>query len=229
MKNRKILIIAAHPDDETIGCGGTIAYHVKNKDKVYCIYMTDGVSARNSEIKKNLIYQRKKNSLVASKILGFKWLFDCCGNFPDNGMDQIKLLNVVKIIEKAKKKISPHIIYTHNPHDLNVDHRIVAEATLVAFRPQARELWEKILAFEIPSSTDYAYFRNKINFQPNYFVNIKQYWNKKKKSLFAYNHEMKKFPNSRSIKGIEILSKFRGMQNGIDQAEGFQILKEIKR
>jgi LmbE family N-acetylglucosaminyl deacetylase len=229
MKNKKILVIAAHPDDETIGCGGAIACHVKNKDKVYCIYMTDGVSARNDKNKGSSIYQRKKNSFFASKILGFQWLLDCCGNFPDNGMDKVKLLDVIKIIEKAKKKINPHIIYTHNPHDLNVDHRIVAEATLTAFRPQARELWEKILAFEIPSSTDYAYFRNKKNFQPNYFLDIKKYWNKKKKALFAYKHEIKKFPNSRSLKGIEILSKFRGIQNGLEQAEGFQILKEIKR
>jgi LmbE family N-acetylglucosaminyl deacetylase len=229
MKNKKILVIAAHPDDETIGCGGAIAYHVNNNDKVYCIYMTDGVGARNLKIQKNLIYQRKKNSLLASKILGFKWLSDYCGNFPDNGMDKVKLLDVIKIIEKTKKKINPHIIYTHNPHDLNVDHRIVAEATLTAFRPQARELWEKILAFEIPSSTDYAYFRNKKNFQPNYFLDIKKYWNKKKKALSAYKYEIKKFPNSRSLKGIEILSKFRGMQNGLEQAEGFQILKEIKR
>ncbi len=145
---------------ETIGCGGAIAHHVKNKDKVYCIYMTNGVAARHFKTKDNLLYQRKKNSLLASKILGFKWLLDCCGNFPDNGMDKIKLLDVIKIIEKAKKKIIPHIIYTHfYPHDLNIDHRIVAEATLTAFRPQAKEIWKKILAFEIPSSTDFNYFK----------------------------------------------------------------------
>jgi LmbE family N-acetylglucosaminyl deacetylase len=83
-------------------------------------------------------------------------------------------------LKKPKKKIKPHIIYTHNPHDLNVDHRIVAEATLTAFRPQAKEVWSKILALEIPSSTDFAYFKKK-NFQPNYFLDIKKYWNKKKK------------------------------------------------
>jgi LmbE family N-acetylglucosaminyl deacetylase len=131
--------------------------------------------------------------------------------------------------EKAKKKIMPHIIYTHNPHDLNIDHRIVAEATLTAFRPQAKEIWEKILAFEIPSSTDYAYFKKNIIFQPNFFLDIKKYWNKKKKALLAYKTEIKKFPNSRSLKGIEILSKFRGMQNGLSQAEAFYIIKEISR
>jgi|LakMenEpi03Aug12_release.lakeMendotaPanAssembly.Ray.scaffolds.fasta_scaffold463227_1 LmbE family N-acetylglucosaminyl deacetylase len=226
---KRILICVAHSDDETIGCGGAIAHHVKSKDKVYCIYMTDGVGARYSNSKDNLIYQRKKNSQLASKILGFEWLADCCGNFPDNALDKVKLLDVVKIIEKAKKKISPHIIYTHNPHDLNIDHRVVAEATLTAFRPQAKEIWEKILAFEIPSSTDFAYFKKNKNFDPNYFLDIKKHWKKKKRALLAYKKEIKIFPNSRSLKGIEILSKFRGLQNGLPQAEAFQILKELIR
>ena len=226
---KRVLICAAHPDDETIGCGGAIAHHVKDKDKVYCIYMTDGVGARHSKTKDKLINQRKKNSLLAAKILGFKWLLDCCGNFPDNGMDKVRLLDVVKMIEKTKKKIRPHIVYTHSPNDLNVDHRIVAQATLTAFRPQAKEIWEKILAFEIPSSTDFAYFKKNKTFQPNYFLDIKKYWNKKKKALQAYKIEMKKFPNSRSLKGIEILSKFRGMQNGLQQAEAYEILKSIKK
>jgi len=103
---KRVLICVAHPDDETIGCGGAIAHHTKEKDKVYCIYMTDGVGARHSKTKGNLISDRKKNSLIASKILGFKWLFDCCGNFQDNGMDKVKLLDVIKIIEKAKKKLT---------------------------------------------------------------------------------------------------------------------------
>jgi LmbE family N-acetylglucosaminyl deacetylase len=226
---KRVLICVAHSDDETIGCGGAIAHHVRERDKVYCVYMTDGVSARHSKTKDNLIYQRKKNSLLASKILGFRWLWDYCGNFPDNGMDKVKLLDVVKMIEKTKKKIRPHIIYTHSPNDLNVDHRIVAEATLTAFRPQAKEIWEKILAFEIPSSTDFAYFKKNKTFQPNYFLDIKKYWNKKKNALQAYKTEMKKFPNSRSLKGIEILSKFRGMQNGLQQAEAYEILKSIKK
>ena len=135
----------------------------------------------------------------------------------------------LKLFKKKKKKIRPHIIYTHNPQDLNIDHRIVANATLTAFRPQAKEIWEKILAFEIPSATDFAYFKKNKIFQPNHFLDIKKYWQKKKKALKAYKTEIKKFPNSRSLKGIEILSKFRGMQNGLEQAEGFQILKQIKR
>ena len=226
---KRVLICVAHPDDETIGCGGAIAHHIKDKDKVYCLYMTNGVGARHSKTKEKLIHERRKNSLLASKILGFEWLLDCCGDFPDNAMDKVKLLDVVRIIEKAKKKIMPHIIYTHNPHDLNVDHRTVAEATLTAFRPQTKEVWKKILAFEVPSSTDFAYFKKNKTFQPNYFLDIEKFWKKKKKALQAYSTEIKKFPNSRSLKGIEILSKFRGMQNGLPQAEAFQLLKELNK
>jgi LmbE family N-acetylglucosaminyl deacetylase len=226
---KRILLCVAHSDDETIGCGGAIAHHVKNGDKVYGLYMTNGVGARNSKFRDKFIAQRKKNALIASKILGFKWLIDYCPDFPDNAMDKVRLLDVVKVIEVVKAKIKPHIIYTHNPNDLNIDHRIVAEATLTAFRPQANEGWEKILAFEIPSSTDFAYFKNNKNFQPNYFLDIKNFWKKKERALLAYKKEIKKFPNSRSLKGIEILSKFRGIQNGLFQAEAFQLLKEIKK
>ena len=109
--------------------------------------MTNGVGARHSSALNKMIYQGKKNSLSASKILGFKWLINYCGDFSDNGMDKVKLLEVVKIIEKAKKKIRPHIIYTHHPYDLNVDHRIVTQATLTAFRPQANEIWVKNFSF----------------------------------------------------------------------------------
>ena len=99
-------------------------------------------------------------------------------DFPDNQMDTVKLLTIVKEIEMIKK-IKPSIVYTHFPDDLNIDHRITAEATLTAFRPHTKNL-EKILAFEIPSSTDYRYYKKKI-FNPNYFVDIKKFWKIKKK------------------------------------------------
>lgn len=226
---KKILICVAHPDDETIGCAGAILSHIKNQDEVYAIYMTDGVSSRKLKQKKLLIAKRKSYSLLASQILGFKWLYRYCGNFPDNALDKIPLIKIIKKIEIVKQIIKPDIIYTHNPSDLNIDHRIVSEATLTAFRPMANQKWEKILAIEIPSSTDYAYFIKKNEFNPNLFLNILPYWEKKQKALLAYKGEIKKYPNSRSIKGIKILACLRGVQNGLKMAEAFQVLKEIKR
>ena len=227
-KKEIVLICVAHRDDETLGCAGAIQKHIKDKDKVFCLSMTDGVSSRsknNLKIKKN---ERLINSINASKILGFKWI-DVSENFPDNKMDKVPLLEIVKVIEKIKKKINPTIIYTHNPTDLNIDHRIVTDAVMTAFRPQANEKWKKIIAFEIPSATDYSYYKENKFFVPNYILNIEKFWNKKKLAIKSYGSEIKKYPNSRSIKGIYNLAKIRGVQNGIKLAEAFKILKEIKR
>lgn len=224
MSSKKVLICVAHPDDETIGCGGSIAKHVKRGDKVFCISMTDGVSSRDN-FNRSQVKKREASKKKSEKILGFKWLKNKL--FPDNQLDTVKFLDIVKTIEKAKIKIKPSIIYTHYPEDLNIDHRIVAEATLTAFRP-TKNNFEKILAFEIPSSTDYRYYKKK-NFNPNYFNDISKFWIKKKKALLAYKQELKKTPNSRSLKGIEALAKFRGFQNGLQCAEAFIILKKISR
>ena len=134
-KNNTVLICVAHRDDETLGCGGIIQNHIKNKDKVYCVSMTDGVSSRSNKIFAKNKNKRVKDSIMASKILGFKWI-DIKKNFPDNKMDQIPLLEIVKVIEEVKKKIKPTIIYTHNPADLNIDHKIVTDAVMTAFRPK---------------------------------------------------------------------------------------------
>ena len=225
MPSKKILVCVAHPDDETIGCGGTIAKHLKNGDKVFCVSMTDGVSSRDN-FKKKDISKRNYSLKKAEKILGFQWV-KTQKIFPDNQLDTVKFLDIVKVLEIVKKRIKPSIIYTHYPEDLNIDHRVVAEATLTAFRP-LKDNFEKILAFEIPSSTDYRYYKKK-TFNPNYFNDISKYWNKKKKALLAYKQELRKSPNSRSLKGIETLAKYRGMQNGLKCAEAFLILKEINK
>ena len=187
--------------------------------------MTDGVSARNKVSSKDLKI-RNKSKIKVEKILGFKWIKNK-ENLPDNRLDTVSFLKIVKIIEKAKKKIKPNIIYTHYVDDLNIDHRIVAEATLTAFRPMKKS-FSKIYSFEIPSATDYRYYKKK-KFAPNYINDITKFWKKKKNALLAYKQELHKYPNSRSLKGIEILSKYRGCQNGVKFAEAFILLKEISK
>ena len=110
-------------------------------------------------------------SIKASKILGFKWLAQY--NFPDNELDKISLLEIIKKIESHKRKINPHIVLTHNFTDLNVDHRLIAEATLTAFRPEPNQKLEEFITFEVPSATDFRLLKNQKNFLSNYFVNIK--------------------------------------------------------
>lgn len=226
-KNKKVLIVVAHPDDETIGCGGLIAKLNKKKSKVFSIYLSDGRSARDKKKNNNTLVL--KESAEAAKILGFKWLKDFCGKFEDQKLDKQSLLSIIKVIEKVKNKIKPDLIITHSKSDLNRDHRIVYEAVVTAFRPKHREIWSQILSFEIASATDYGNSLFEKKFDPNYFINIKQEWKKKEKALKAYKSEMLKFPNSRSIKGIKTLNQLRGVQNGIDMAEAFELVKFITR
>ena len=223
-----ILVLVAHSDDETIGLGGTIAKHVLEGHTVYCKYFTDGVSSRE-ENKENQIAKldREKSSILASKIIGFKWLEN--SNYPDNKMDIVPLLKIVKEIEKIKELIKPEIIYTHSPSDLNIDHRIITESTLTAFRPKAEETFQEIRLFEVSSATDYGHKSITDSFNPNLYIDISKTWEIKLKALKAYSNEMNKAPNSRSIEGINNLAKYRGSQSGLFYAEAFEVIRKIIR
>ena len=224
MKKNKILFVVAHTDDETIGSGGTIAKHNSIGDKVFAMSFTDGISSRKKKQNKQ-IEQRLKASIKASKILGFKWVKNL--NYPDNELDSISLIKIIKEIERVKKIIQPDIVYTHCFSDLNIDHRIVAQATLTAFRPEPNEKLKELRTFEIPSSTDFSSSKFKKLFSPNIFVSIDKFWKKKFKALKSYNYEMKKEPHSRSIKGIHNLAKIRGNQSGLKLAESFELIRKI--
>ena len=223
---KNILVCVAHRDDETIGCGATIYNHFLNGDNVFCLSMTDGVSARSNikKIKIGEIKLRLKNSIKASKILKFKWI-DHSEDFEDNQLDKSSLLKIIQLIEKVKKIVKPDIVYTHSNTDLNIDHQIVNKATLTAFRPLKKEKCQKILLFEVASSTDYS-----LNtFSPNYFENIKKSWNMKKKALEAYGREIVNQKSSRTIKGIHNLALFRGNMSGLEISEAFVIARQIKK
>ena len=221
-----VLIIVAHTDDETIGLAGTIARHVNNGDQVYAMSLTDGIGSREKTYKNEVDF-RCKSAEEASNILGFKWIK--AGNFPDNAIDSEPLLKITKFIEEVKFEIKPDLIYTHSGADLNIDHRIVNQATLTAFRPQDREIWKEIRTFEVPSSTDYGHRSITNIFCPNLYINITNYWDKKLIALNAYKSEIRNSPHSRSIDGIENLAKYRGHQVGLYYAEAFEVIRKIER
>lgn len=224
-KSKIILVIVAHPDDETLGMGGTIAYHTDKGDKVFGIYMTDGVGARKSNYQE--LKDRKNASINAASILGLKWLE--VKNFPDNQMDTIAILEVIQEIERIKFLIKPDLVYTHNNSDLNIDHRVISQAVLTAFRPIENEVCQEIRTFEIPSATDYGHRSITGKFNPCLYIDLKKTWDKKLKALMEYKMEMRSAPNSRSIEGIENLAKYRGNQVGIHYAEAFEIIRKIER
>ena len=228
---KKILVIVAHPDDEALGCGATIAKHTQEGDRVFCLSFTDGISGRKNDSNKVKFLKRTREleSKKAEKLLGFKWINYIKKDFPDNSLDSTPIIKIVRIIEEAKEKIKPHLIYTHFIGDLNIDHRVVAEATLVAFRPQDKENWEEIRFFEVPSATDYGYALSEKRFEPNLYINVKKTFKKKISALKAYKSEMKKFPHSRSLKGLQILANYRGMESGIEFAEAFEVKRKIIR
>jgi LmbE family N-acetylglucosaminyl deacetylase len=221
---KKILVIAAHPDDEVLGCGGTIAKHVRNNDEVYLLVLTDGEFSRAApEIDKRA--QCLSDSCRILGISQFKQL-----SFKDNQLDAYPLLEIIKEIEAFSKDIKPQIIYTHLPTDMNQDHRVAYLAALTAFRPQPGLSVEKILTFEIPSSTEWSPLQAFAPFAPNYFESLSQEDMKVKfEALRCYAHELRDFPHPRSLENIKALQMVRGTTVGVAAAEAFFLERFISQ
>ena len=213
---KKILVLAAHPDDETLGCGATISKLSKQGHDIKLLTFTDGVSARDIKDNEN----RNKSLEKVSKILGikdFKY-----GNFPDNQMDSIPLLDVCKFIEKEVKEV-PDVIFTHHPGCLNIDHNIVYRAVITAFRPQQKKEIE-INCFEVPSSTEW---NPNSDFKNNLYVDVEGFVEKKIEALKIYDEEMKQYPHPRSYDAVINKMKSSGNEVGLNFAERFQTIRRI--
>lgn len=221
MKNKKILIIAAHPDDEILGCGGAIS-KLKDENHIEVLFMTNGVSSRGKD--KKQILRRKKSYQSLFKYLSLPEPTNL--DLPDNEMDKVPLLKVVKKIEKKIQNYKPDTVITHYSHCLNIDHRITFEAVITACRPINNMSVKKILSFEIPSSTDWALFKGK-NFEPNYFIDISKHLKNKIHQIKFYKEELRSYPHSRSIKAIKALASVRGVSCGVKYAEGFYLNRFI--
>lgn len=222
----RILVIAAHPDDEVLGCGGTIAKHAAEEADVYTIILGEGVTSRfpkrEEGLKSKELKELKSYINKAAKILGVKKTFTF--GFPDNRFDTVALLDIVKVIEKVKNEVKPEIVYTHHWGDLNIDHRITYDTVLSACRPIKGETVQKIYSFEIPSSTEWNYPNT---FSPNVYVDISETINKKIEAMKAYKSEIRKWPHPRSIEAIRVLACKRGYEVGLEKAEGFKLVRSI--
>lgn len=214
-KNKKILIIAAHPDDETLGCGATIHHLSKNND-IQLLTFTDGVgSRRNNESNRNSKLEE------VSKILGIS-KFNV-GDFPDNGMDMVPLLDLCKFIESHIDYI-PDIIFTQFIGDLNIDHQLVTKAVLTAFRPQYGDKIG-IYSYSVTSSTEY----NPLTcFDANSYFQVSQEdVDKKLEALKIYDKEMRPYPHSRSYENVVNLMKVWGSEVGLLYCEKFKLIRQI--
>ena len=218
---KKILVIVAHPDDEVLGCGGTIAKLIDQSCRVKVIFLSDGESSRLQKVSKKKNNYRKNCAKKAMRILGVKdFSFD---NLPDNEFDKISLLTITKKIEKEIKKFNPDTVLTHHNGDLNIDHQITSKAVLTACRPKIKNNVKLILFFEILSSTEWNIVSKKYFFNPNWYEDITKYINIKIRAIKCYKKELRKSPHSRSIETIKALSIFRGSSSGVKNAEAFQL------
>jgi len=223
---KSILVIAAHPDDEVLGCGGAVARLVNEGHKAYVLILGEGITARGSKRSvakfKKEIRELKVQAKRANKIIGVSNIFHY--EFPDNRFDSVALLDIVKIIEKVKNKVNPYTVFTHHYNDLNVDHRITYSAVLAACRPLKGDTVKEIYSFEIPSSTEWNY-PNKFN--PNCFIDISQTLELKIKALQCYRAELKKFPHPRSEEVLRVISRKWGSVVGYDYIEAFELIRRI--
>lgn len=218
----RVLVVAAHPDDEALGCGGTLARHVREGDEVSALFMTDGVGARGQGGEA----ERNEAALQALEALGIAEA--AFGNFPDNGMDGVPLLEIVKFVEEGVTNVKPQIVYTHHHGDLNIDHQLTHKAVLTACRPMPGADVEAIYGFEVLSSTEWTAQTPENVFMPAHYVDISQDFEVKTAALKAYDGEMQDFPHARSYEAVEALATLRGAQIGVEKAEAFSVIRSIR-
>lgn len=221
---KTVLIVAAHTDDEALGCGGTIARHVSEGDVVYAVFMADGVSSRAQADQKDLA-DRESAAERARKVLGIRENFYL--GLPDNRLDSLSLIEVIQSLEPIIRKLAPSIIYTHHCGDLNVDHRITHQAVLTACRPMPGSSVREIYAFEVMSSTEWATSTAE-PFLANHYVDISGHLATKLEALKAYQLEMREAPHSRSVEHMAHLAHHRGHTVGVAAAEAFVTVRSIR-
>ena len=226
---KKIAVIAAHPDDEVLGCGGTIARRVRAGGEVVSLIVAEGVTsrdgARDSATRASDIAQLREAARAANLTLGVRTVE--FGGLPDNRLDSIDLLDVVKLVEAFIERHKPHIVFTHAAVDLNIDHEIVSRAVSTACRPLPTSQISSLLFFEVPSSTEWQLNSAKGVFWPNWYEDISQTLEVKLEALRRYASEMRPWPHPRSFEAVEALARWRGASVGLAAAEAFSLGREL--
>lgn len=218
---KKILIVAAHADDEVLGCGGTIAKLINYGCRASTLILCDGVSSRENCNRGDQI-ERENQSKEANKIIGIGRVANL--GLPDNKLDTLSLLQIVKEITPYLLQSKPEMIFTHYGNDLNIDHRITYQAVLTATRPMAGESVKAIFSFEVASSTEWNY---PLSFMPDTYSVIDNEINLKLKAMEVYKDELREYPHPRSLKGIELQAQNWGMRVGVKYAEAFQTVRNL--
>lgn len=217
----KILVIAPHPDDEVLGCGGTIKNHVNKGDQVYLCIVTKAYTPDWSE---DFITSRAKEIKKSNEILGITKTFFL--DFPAAKLDTVPHKDVNHAIDKVIKEVSPEVVYVPYEGDLHKDHQIVFHSSLVATRPAHTVSVKKILSYEVLSETDWA--SSSAVFAPNIYEDILSTIEDKIKAMEAYQSEVRPYPHSRSLEMLKVLAQKRGVEVNLEFAEAFKLIREIK-
>lgn len=224
-----VLVVAAHPDDEILGCGGTMARLANEGHEVRIAIMAEGMTSRYQQRaranQKELKHLHAHAQQAADKIRA-KELVLC--RLPDNRLDTVPLLEVVKLVEELIERFNPAVIYTHHPGDLNVDHGVVHRAVLTATRPIQGQRVREIYAFEVPSSTEWAFQRLEPAFRPSVFVDISATLDTKISALACYQTETRIFPHPRSPEALRAIATRWGSVAGFQAAEAFELVRSLR-
>jgi LmbE family N-acetylglucosaminyl deacetylase len=223
MCEMNVLVVAAHPDDEVLGCGATLARLAREGRSVYVTILGEGITARLPQPAKadpaSLNKMRHCSQRVAH-LLGVKEL--SLHDLPDNRFDSIPLLHVIKLVEESIERWQPTIIYTHHASDLNIDHQVVNRAVLTAARPVQGQAVREIYMFEVPSSTEWGFQQLGPTFKPNVFVNIADTLALKLEGMKCYETEVREFPHPRSPEALTAIARRWGSVVGCQAAEAFE-------
>lgn len=218
----KVLVIAPHPDDEVLGCGGTIARHVSAGDKVYLCVIT---RAYTPEWPEDEIKRRREEVLRVNKILGITRTHFL--DFPTVKLDTVPHKDLDEAITRVVNEVQPEVVYIPHREAVNIDHRLVFDAALVAVRPIPGSPIRKVLSYETLSETEWVAPFMKNAFSPNLYIDISETLEVKLKAMSEYKLELKEFPHPRSLEAISALARIRGSNIGVIAAEAFMLIREI--
>lgn len=222
----RVLVVAAHPDDEVLGCAGTMARLAKEGHEVYVAILGEGITSRyktRAEVDQSLIHALHAKSREVAELLGVKELFSY--NLPDNRFDTLPLLEIVKIVEELICRLKPDVVYTHHGSDLNIDHGLTHRAVITATRPIPGCPVKEVYAFEVPSSTEWSFHRTGPAFKPNVFVDVTTTLESKIRAMGIYDGEMRAFPHPRSAESLRAIARRWGSTVGVGAAEAMELVR----
>jgi LmbE family N-acetylglucosaminyl deacetylase len=218
----RLLVVVAHPDDETLGAGGTVARFAAEGSRVWVAVVCDGVTARHAEVDRQKDCARR-----ACDVLGVENVVFC--DLPDQRLDGLSLLDVILPIERCVADLRPHVVLTHFAEDVNQDHGVVSRATMVATRPTPGTTVHTVMCFETASSTEWAPPFTGSTFAPSVYVDIASTLDTKVRAMAVYadTHacELKPYPHPRSLEAVEIYAKRHGIAVGLEAAEPFMLVR----